>query len=66
MEASFAGGTRGRVRLRLVQMHRLVQFEAAFGAYLEGKVSAEYVKLRARKMLAVGLPPFAVARRSRR
>jgi len=53
---SVATGIRGRARLRVIQLHRLLEFEKVFSAYLEGKASAVYVKVRAKKMLEVGLP----------
>lgn len=46
-------------KLRLVQIHRLVEFEKVFSEYLSGGATADQVKERARKMLAVGLPDFA-------
>lgn len=46
------------VKLRLVQIHRLIEFERVFSLYLDGKADAGYVAERAKKMLAVGLPPF--------
>lgn len=52
-------GLRGAARVRLLQMHRLLQFEDAFNRYLAGTVSADQVRERARKMLEIGLPPFA-------
>ena len=39
-------------------MHRLLEFEKAFDAYLEGKVNADFVRERAKKMLQIGLPRF--------
>jgi len=51
-------GYQGRGRRRLIQIHRLLEFEAAFDSYLAGKVSADFVKQRAKKMLEIGLPRF--------
>ena len=53
---AIAPGVKGKERKAIVQLHRLVEFEAAFSAYLEGKASADYVRVRARKMLEAGLP----------
>lgn len=53
---SIASGVKGRARLSILRLHRLIEFEHAFNLYLEGKVSAERVKVRATKMLEVGLP----------
>jgi len=49
-------GIHGKKRLALVRLHRLLEFEAAFDGYLSGRVSAAQVKIRAEKMLAIGLP----------
>ncbi len=57
-QGQFAGA-RGRGRLRLLQCHRLVEFERVFSLYLEGKTDAGHVKARAKAMLEAGLPPFA-------
>jgi hypothetical protein len=43
-------------RAQLLKMHRLIEFEKAFTAYLEGRVTAAYVTTRVKKMLEVGLP----------
>ena len=51
-----ATGIKGRDRLKVIQLHRLLEFERAFTLYLEGKVSSVYVTARAKKMLEVGLP----------
>ncbi len=61
-----APSVRGRSRLRLMQCHRLLIFEEVFSLYLEGKASAEAVKLRATKMLEIGLPEFVGIKRRRR
>lgn len=55
---AIAPGVHGRTRLRLLQLHRLLEFEAAFDGYLRGECTAEFVKVRAKKMLACGLPEF--------
>lgn len=47
---------RDRGKLKLVQIHRLLEFEKVFSDYLEGKATAAQVVARAKKMLAVGLP----------
>jgi hypothetical protein len=49
-------GLRGQQRLEIVQLHRLLEFDEIFALYLRGQATAEQVKLRADKMLAVGLP----------
>ena len=49
-------GVRGLAKLKVVQLHRLLEFERVFTQYLEGKTTAAHVKARAIKMLAVGLP----------
>jgi hypothetical protein len=49
-------GLRGKQRLEIVQLHRLLEFDEIFGLYLEGKATAEQVKPCADKMLEVGLP----------
>jgi len=46
-------GNRRRVALKL---HRLAEFDLAWDAYLNGRVSAVFVTYRAKKMLEVGLP----------
>jgi len=51
-----ATGIKGLARLKVIQLHRLLQFEEAFTLYLEGKVSSVYVTAKAKKMLEVGLP----------
>ena len=53
---NIATGSRDRGKLRLMQLHRLLEFERSFTLYLEGKVSAARVAARAKKMLEVGLP----------
>ena len=53
---NIATGSRDRGKLRLMQLHRLLEFEKSFTLYLEGKVSAARVAARAKKMLEVGLP----------
>jgi hypothetical protein len=39
-----------------VRLHRLLEFETTFSAYLEGKATAAQVKYRGDLMLKVGLP----------
>ena len=56
MGKSLAPGAKGGVRLKVLQLHRLLQFQETFDKYLQGKVPASYVRLRAQKMLEVGLP----------
>ena len=51
-----ATGTRGKQKLEIVRLHRLLEFETTFSAYLEGKATAAQVKARADMMLACGLP----------
>ena len=53
-----ATGKRGGARFRLVKLHRLLEFERVFTAYLEGKTSADHVTARAKEMLEVGVPRF--------
>jgi len=53
-----APGIRGRARIRLLRLHRLIEFERVFSLYLEGKASADHVRARAKKMLEVGVPRF--------
>jgi len=47
---------RGPARLKVLQLHRLLEFERVYTRYMEGKTTASHVKARATKMLAVGLP----------
>ena len=47
---------KGRLRLKRLRIHRLLEFQRAFDLYLEGMADADYVKARAKKMLEVGLP----------
>ena len=56
IRASIALGVRGKAKLRVIQHHRLAEFERVFTAYLEGTTSAEHVTTRAKKMLEIGLP----------
>ena len=53
-----ANGAKGGEKLRIMQLHRLLEFEKAFSLYLDGKVPAARVTERAKKMIAVGLPNF--------
>ena len=54
--STIAPGVKGRARLQILRLHRLLEFERVFTLYLEGKTSADYVTARAKKMLDVGLP----------
>ena len=56
MAVLFRGVKNGRARLTLLRVHRLLEFEKAFDAYLRGECTAAYLSERARKMLACGLP----------
>jgi len=47
---------KGKERLSILRLHRLLAFERAFSDYLEGHGTAARVTERAKKMLAVGLP----------
>jgi hypothetical protein len=52
-------GIRGRDRVEILRLHRLVQFYVIFDLFLEGKATAAQVKERARKLLECnGLPRF--------
>jgi hypothetical protein len=51
-----ATGARGKQKLEIVRLHRLLEFETTFSSYLEGKASAQQVKYRGDWMLKVGLP----------
>ena len=53
---SIATGIHGAARVNLLRLHRLVEFEAAFSAYIAGKVPAAAVAHRRRLMLKIGLP----------
>jgi hypothetical protein len=55
-EPAMPRGLRGAGRLAALRLHRLVEFERVFDLYLKGKVPASLVTIRAKKMLAVGLP----------
>lgn len=46
----------GGMRLALLKIHRLLEFQDTFDKYLEGKATAAQVKDRAEKMLEIGLP----------
>jgi len=50
-----ARSVKGPARLRLLRAHRLAEFDRVFSAFIEGKVDASLVAVRAQKMLAVGL-----------
>lgn len=56
MAAALANGLRGKSRRTLMQLHRLIEFEKAFDAYLAGRVGPKFLKFRAQKLLAIGLP----------
>ena len=43
-------------RIGALRLHRLHEFTRIFNLYLDGRVPAELVEARAKKMLAVGLP----------
>lgn len=58
-----ATGVRGNGRVRLLQAHRLIEFQKSFDDYLCGRCDAARVTRRARLMLAIGLPAFVVKRR---
>jgi len=47
---------RGRGRLGVLKIHRLLMFQQAFDDYCEGKVPASYVTARWNKLKACGLP----------
>lgn len=47
---------KGKKRVQLLKIHRLLEFEKVFSSYLEGGASASYVRQRAKKMLEIGLP----------
>ena len=47
---------KSKAKLQNIKLHRLLEFERVFTAYLEDKASAEHVTARARKILKVGLP----------
>jgi hypothetical protein len=49
---------KGKPRLEVFKLHRLLEFERVFDLYLKGEALASLVAARAKKMLAVGLPRF--------
>jgi hypothetical protein len=53
---SLAPGIRGKKRLTIIRLHRLLEFEKSFDKYLRGECTAAYVRNRAKKMLQAGLP----------
>lgn len=55
-EVGVLSRVRGRDRLALLRLHRLMEFNEAWDKYIAGQVTASFVKHRANKMLAVGLP----------
>ena len=50
------GGRHTKTRKASLQLHRLLEFEKTWDAYLQGKTDAAHVTRRARLMLEVGLP----------
>lgn len=56
MANTIAPGVKGKARTQLLRLHRLLEFEKAFTAYLEGKATSDHVTARAKKMLEIGLP----------
>jgi hypothetical protein len=53
---SLTGHLSNAAAKRILQLHRLLAFEETFSKFLAGRATAEEVKVRARKMLASGLP----------
>jgi hypothetical protein len=49
-------GLTPEAQVKVLQLHRLVSFTETFSAYLEGKISPETVRHRAKLMLKAGLP----------
>ena len=47
---------RGGVRLQLLKLHRLIEFEQTFTRYLESRATAAQVQYGAKLMLKYGLP----------
>ena len=47
-------GLRGGARVRALRQHRLIEFEKAFSLYMAGKVGAEVVHYRAKKLKITG------------
>jgi hypothetical protein len=56
VKESLTGHLNPAASRQILRLHRLIAFEEAFTGYLEGRTSAEQVKVRARKMLSIGLP----------
>lgn len=50
-------GLKGTARIEAIQEHRLAEFTWIFNEFLDGKASAELVRERGRKLVAIGLPP---------
>ena len=44
-----------RLRIKVLQEHRLQQFEVTFDKFIAGRVPASYVATRASKMLEIGI-----------
>jgi len=59
MVSPIVSNFQGQGRKRLMQMHRLLEFQRAFDGYLAGRVSMAYVTARAKKMLEIGLPKLS-------
>jgi len=51
-----ATGFKGREKLDVIRLHRLLEFERVFDLYLQGKCPASRVTQRAKLMLQAGLP----------
>ena len=49
-------GLHGCARRSALQLHRMVEFDAAWDSFISGKCTAAFVTYRARKMLESGLP----------
>lgn len=56
MKQAIFTGLSGPGRIELLKLHRLIEFQKVFDAYLAGRASSSQVKARAEKLLAVGLP----------
>jgi hypothetical protein len=50
---SLARGTKGNARKCLIRQHRIEKLGQALELYIDGKVSAEYVKMRGDKVKAI-------------
>lgn len=51
-----ASDIHGSMRLYLLRLHRLLEFERTFNDYLIGRATAEDVKRRGKLMIKTGLP----------